>query len=113
MKQNKKMLAIAVDYFKKDSMPISIATKHKHTMELTVMLGGRIEFNSFAHRRDAWDVMAKYNLYFKKLPDGQYEAGTHDPDDNTTIVNVKSTHAISELAYIFIMRKQDSKQLKI
>jgi len=110
MNQSEKMLVIASDYFKEDKMAIALTTKHRHTMELTVMLGGRIEFNSFEHRRDAWDVMSKYNLYFKELPDGQYEAGTHDKEDKTVIVAAKSTQAVSEMAYIVITRIQDGEK---
>jgi len=72
-----KMLAIAEDYFKGDGMVISLGTKHRFTKEETILISGRIEFNSYHHRRDAWDI-------FK------------------TVAN-KPTTAVTEAAYKVIM----------
>jgi len=99
--QVEKMFVIALDYFKdeKNKTMVSIGTRHAQTMDQTILLGGRIEFNSFIHRRDAWDIMGKYNLYYKKLPDGRYEAGSHDENDNVCVVDERATVAVSEKAY--------------
>ena len=48
----------------------------------------------------------KYNLYVKKLPDGQYEAGAHS-EDETHFVRRKPTHALTEMAY-YIVTKNNS-----
>jgi len=68
--------------FKDDNVAVSIGTRHKQSTELTVLLGGRVEFNSFKHRRDAFDVMLHYDLWVK--PHGEvYEAGSHgSPGDS-------------------------------
>ena len=103
--QVKKMLVIAEHVFRDENMPVSIGTKHVQSKELTVLIaGGRIEYNSFKHRRDAWDVAIKFDLYVKKLEDGTYEAGTHDPKDNRTVTCVSPTVAVSEMAFSLIQK---------
>ena len=101
--QARKMLVIAEYVFRNEDMSVSIGTKHAQSNELTVLIaGGRIEYNSFKHRRDAWDVAIKFNLYVKKLEDGTYEAGTHDVKDERTFVSVSPTVAVSEMAFLIL-----------
>jgi len=102
-----KMLVVASDHFKNEPTVVSIATKHAQTMETTIMLGGRIEFNSYLHRRDAWDVMVNYGLWCKKLPGGFYEAGSHDPSNLVTRIGSRPTHAITEMAYALITGEKE------
>jgi len=98
-----KMLVVASDYFsEEENTAVSVGTKHRHTTELTVLIAGRIEFNSYYHRRDAFDVMVKHDLYVKRLKDGRYESGLHDSNDNRSVVAHKPTNAITDMAYRLI-----------
>jgi len=98
-----KMLVVASDYFKNENVVVSIATKHTQTMETTVMLAGRVEFNSYNHRRDAFDIEVKYGLWVKEINNGFYMSGSHDDNNHTTRVGSKPTHAITEMAYAIII----------
>ena len=96
------MLVIAEKIFQNGDLPVSIGTKHplsEAREDITVLLGGRVEFNSFIHRRDAWDVSIKFNIYCKRLEDGMYEAGLHNPKDKRVCLSSKPTVAVSEMAY--------------
>jgi len=97
-----KMLVVATDHFKNEDVAVSIGTKHAQTTEQTVLLAGRVEFNSYTHRRDAWDIMFAYGLWCKEVPGGFYEAGSHDDSNTVTRVGSKSCHAITEMAYALI-----------
>jgi len=104
----KKMLKIAEDMFKNDGMVVSIGTRHLHTKhpseaDVTILLGGSIEFNSYNHRRDMVDVLLNYNLYVKLLDNGRYQAGVHDT--KFSITEDKPTTAITEMAYAIISGK--------
>jgi len=105
----KRMLVIANEMFKDDGMVVSIGTRHLHTKhpndaDVTILLGGHIEFNSYFHRRDAMDVMLHFNLYVKKITEGEnsgrYQAGIHDT--GFFVIKDKPTTAISDMAYIEI-----------
>jgi len=106
LEQVEKMFTIANYIFREEkSTIVSIGTKHIQSAELTVLLCGRVEFNSFKHRRDAWDVAVKFDIYFKRNEDGTYEAGTHDLKDKEVSIAISPTEAVSEMAYILIKRK--------
>jgi len=96
-----KMLRIANDMFSPDTV-VSLGTRHLHTKhpetaDITVLLGGRIEFNSYYHRRDMVDVMLHYKLYVVKLDNGRYRAGVHGTD--YSVIKDLPTTAITEVAY--------------
>jgi len=99
-----KMLKVAENYFSKDSTIVSIGLKRPGSppSETTVLLGGRVEFNSYIHRRDAFDIMLKYNLYVKKNPSGLYEAGSHDAYCQKVQVSKDPLDAITEMAYLVV-----------
>jgi len=108
MCDNDKMVVIATDMFK-NKMIVSKGTRHSHTKhpeeaDVTVLLGGRIEFNSYLHRRDMVDVMLQYNLYIKKIKTGtnagRYQAGVHDTIPS--VIKDKPTTAVSEMAYAIL-----------
>jgi len=105
----KKMLVVANDMFKDQEMVVSVGTRHLHTKhpseaDVTILLGGHIEFNSYEHRRDMVDVMLRYDLYVKKLKTGihagRYQAGIHDT--GYFVIKDKPTTAITEMAYIHV-----------
>jgi len=104
----KRMLAVAENYFRIDrnspitQAPVSIGTLHRHSSDLTVMVSGTIEFNSYLHRRDAWNILLHYNLYIKPIENGQFEAGSHNPNDHRTFVSIDPLKAITEFAYIVV-----------
>jgi len=74
-----KMLVVASEMFKDENVSVSIGTRNPTSgnSDLTILLGGRIEFNSYKHRRDAFDLMLYFNLWIKKV-DGMFLAGVHD-----------------------------------
>jgi len=103
------MLVVANDMFKDRRMVVSVGTRHLHIKhpseaDVTILLGGHIEFNSYEHRRDAMDVMLEYNLYVKEIKEGvnkgRYQAGIHDT--GYFVIKDKPTTAITEMAYIAI-----------
>lgn len=107
MYQTDKMLKIAQHMFRDEI--VSLGSMHAYTKNpqntiTTVLLGGRIEFNSYEHRRDAMDVMLEYNLYVKEIKEGvnkgRYQAGIHDT--GFSVIKDTPTTAVSEMAYIHI-----------
>jgi len=78
-----KMLRVASEMFKNENMSVSIGMLHPQSKEVTVLLGGRVEFNSYKHRRDAFDVMEHFGLWFKRSGD-QYIAGVHGESECST-----------------------------
>jgi len=107
-----KMLIVAHHFFENDRIILSIGTKHQHTMDQTLLIDGRIAFNSYEHRRDAFDVMIKFNLYVKKLENGQYESGSHDSLIKETYIADKPIIAITEMAYIICKKEGEKNESK-
>jgi len=85
---------------------VAVATKHRYTRELTVLLDGRIEMNPVHHRRDAFDTMMFFNLYVKKLNDGFYECGKHESSFQS-VKNASPTSAIMNMAYSIVVQNRD------
>jgi len=94
-----KMLKIAEDMF--DGETVSIGTKHPLSKEITVLLAGRVEFNSYKHRRDAFDVMLHYDLYVKREGD-HYIAGRHNEVEQ--FWGSTACEALTEAAYRLVVK---------
>jgi len=95
---------LVVSQYMNPSVISSIGTKHPHTKDTTVLLGGRIEFNPVRHRRDSFDVLLELNLWVRFLESTDlYEAGVHG--EAASAVSLDPLEAITEAAYNTIVRK--------
>jgi len=100
VENNKKMLVIAERMFS-DTI-VSLGTRHLHTKhpkeaDVTILLGGRVEFNSYLQRRDMVDVMLEFNLYVKRLESGRYQCCKFETAEY--VVKDLPTTAVSDMAY--------------
>lgn len=106
---NKKMLTVA-EFMFSDTI-VSLGTRHLHTKhpkeaDVTVLLGGRVEFNSYLHRRDMVDVLLEFNLYVKLLENGRYQCGQFNSFD--FVVKDTPTTAVSDMAFWLVKTGESS-----
>jgi len=104
-----RILVIANDYFKDKQTTVSRGIKYKtghcnniNPADEMILIAGVNEWDPQKHRRDAFDVMDYYNVWFKKIPGGFYKAGSHDESITETRIGHTPTEAITNFVYALL-----------